>query len=216
MTDIQSNGAATAANKAKARAKAEAKSKVAPAAKPSMAEVYRTALDKAEKVAAKNANVTSLEEARAKAVDGHGRAEGAARVYAHKLRAAFGADYYTLTKVNTPEIDPETGRQSQDYARFVQIEAERVACEAMAKARGLRYPGRPWTAAMQEARKLDGATTRTARKLIIRQKAALIALYKAAMKEERPSERENAVNVLIGNILRAQFSVDLSIYNNKE
>lgn len=215
MTDINTQAVAKSEAKAK-RAKAEAKAKVAPQAKPSQAAIHRAALAKAQKAADKTAVTVTLEQARFGAVQKSGEAQSRARVYAHALRKAFGTDFYTLTAANTPEIDPETGRPSQDYARFKQIEAEKNACIAMAKARGLESIGAPWSAAVAAARKLDGASTRTARKLIIRQKAALVSLYKAAMKEERKSEREDNVNILIGNILRTHFQVDLSIYNNRE
>ena len=218
MTDTNNAAAVVAAKvEAKAkRAKVEAKAKVAPQAKPSQAAIYRAAKAKVERATDKAATVVTLDEARSKAVIKGGEAQASARVYAHALRKAFGDDFYTLTAANTPEIDPETGRPSQDYARFLQVQAEMKASIAMAEARGLSAPKAPWSAACAAARKLDGATTRTPRKLIIRQKSALVALYKAAMKEERKSEREDNVNLMIGNILRTHFQVDLSMYNNRE
>ena len=69
----------------------------------------------------------------------------------------------------------------------------------------------PWSRAKAIAKALrEGNEPRAGKPLDARQKATLLGLYKAAMKEERPTEEELNVNDAIGRILIANFKIDLS------
>lgn len=148
--------------------------------------------------------VLDIDKARAAVVTKTGEAGSAARVYAHALIAKFGADYYTFSDANS--------RTDNEKAHFASIETERKRCAADYAAKyGEEGKNMPWSRAKAIARALrEHGETRPGKPLDTKQKAALVTLYKACMKEERATEAELQVNDAIGRILMAHFKVDLS------
>jgi hypothetical protein len=150
------------------------------------------------------ATKVSLEDARADLVEATGRGEAKARVYAYALIERFGPDYYTFTSANS--------RTDNEKAHFAAIEAERKACaEAYEAKYGEKGKNMPWSRAKAVAKALrEGGEPRQGKPLDARQKATLTTLYKAGMKEERPTDTECDVNARIGELLTTYFNVDLS------
>lgn len=173
---------------------------------PTKAERMRTLAAKLDATAKAKASGLDIAKARANAVSKTGESESAARVYAHALIAKFGGDYYKFTAANC--------RSDNEKAHLAAIEEERKACsDAYAAKYGEAGKNMPWSRAKAVAKALlEGGEPRPAKPLDQRQKSALLSLYKAGMKEERPTEQECEVNEAIGRILIAAFRIDLSQY----
>ena len=186
----------TANNKPAAIVTAKGKISKAQHARNVGAKLAARAKSEAEKV--------TLEKARENVVRKTGDATSAARVYAHALIAKFGADYYTFTAANS--------RTDNEKAHYAAIETERKACaEAYAAKYGEAGKNMPWSRAKQIARQLrEGGNPREGKPLDQRQKATLLTLYKAGMKEERQTETEAECNAEIGRLLVRFFKVDIS------
>ena len=148
--------------------------------------------------------VNDLDKARANCVSKTGESTSAARVYAHALIAKFGGDYYTFTTANC--------RTDNEKAHLAAIEEERKRCSSDYAAKyGEEGKNMPWSRAKAIAKGMrEGSEPRAGKPLDETQKAVLTSLYKKAMKEERPTEAELAVNDAIGRLLIAAFKIDLS------
>lgn len=186
-------------NNTKAAASSNAKKKG-----PTKVEQMRKIAERLSAKAKASPLVNDLDKARANAVTKEGESGSAARVYAHALIAKFGGDYYTFTTANC--------RTDNEKAHFAAIDEERKRCQADYAAKyGAEGQNMPWSRAKKIAKALrEGSEPRAGKPLDETQKATLTALYKKAMKEERPTEAELAVNDAIGRLLIAAFKIDLS------
>lgn len=173
---------------------------------PTKAERMRKLAAKLDSQAKAKANLIDLDKARAAVVSKTGESESAARVYAHALISKFGGDYYKFTAANC--------RTDNEKAHLAAIDEERKACSAAYAAKyGESGKNMPWSRAKAIAKALlEGGEPRPAKPLDQRQKATLLSLYKAGMKEERPTEAECEVNEAIGRLLVSAFKVDISQY----
>lgn len=142
-------------------------------------------------------------EAMHKYVQSQGQMQGLARVMYHKIADETGMrDWPTLTAANA---------RGNERAVWDKLEELRKIVWKAADERGLVNKDKPWSDIKAIWKKTNpDSVRREAKALESRQKAALIALYKAGMKEQRPTEGELGVNAEIGRILHAAFKVDLS------
>ena len=154
-----------------------------------------------------DAGKIDLATARTNAVSNTGKAEASARVYAHALIERFGSDYYTFTSANS--------RTDNEKAHFAAIEVERKLCaDGFAAKYGEAGKNMPWSRAKAIARKLrEGGEPREGKALDVKIRTALTALYKAYVKEERPTEQEEELGDAIGEMLKLHFKVDISQFN---
>lgn len=129
--------------------------------------------------------------------------EGMARVMAYKIADETGMrDWHTLTAANA---------RGNERAVWDKLEELRKIVHKAADERGLVNKDKPWSDIKAIWKKANpDSVKREAKALETRQKASLIALYKAGMKEQRATEGELNVNADIGRILHAAFKVDLS------
>lgn len=173
---------------------------------PSKAELARKLAARLKAKAQTESTKVTLDEARAKCVTKTGEGMSAARVYAFALVQRFGADWYTFSAANS--------RTDNEKAHFAAIEVERKACmNEYAAKYGEEGKNVPWSRAKAICRQWrEGGEPRPGKPLDAKQKIALIALYKAAMKEERPTDQELTINDAIGRLLVTHFHVDLSQY----
>ena len=134
-------------------------------------------------------------------IEAHGKAQGLARVMWHKIADETGMkDWHTLTVRNA---------RGNEKAVFERIEEIRKDVQAAQKAKNPNgNVNKPWSdirAIGRDANK--DSTTRAGKALEVRFRDDLTKLYKAGMKEERPTEFELEVNALIGNILQMKYKV---------
>lgn len=177
------------------------------AKKVTIAERLRNNKAKAEAKAAKAGVNISLEKAIDDAVSATQRGDAACRVLAFSLEQTFGGDWFTWTSANA--------RSDNEKQTFAAIEKFRNLCRETAIAKGLANPNKPWSDARKVSRdKLYGGTnTRQPMPLDERFKIELSKLYKAAQKEERPTEQELDMSEQIGRMLVKFFGVDLTKLN---
>ena len=142
-------------------------------------------------------------EAMHKYVHSQGTMQGLARVMYHKIADETGMrDWPTLTAANA---------RGNERAVWDKLEELRKIVHKAADERGLVNKDKPWSDIKAIWKKANpDSVKREAKALETRQKASLIALYKAGMKEQRATEGELNVNAEIGRILHAAFKVDLS------
>lgn len=177
------------------------------AKKVTIAERLRNNKAKAEAKAAKAGVNISLEKAIEDAVSATHRSDASSRVMAYCMETTFGADWFTWTSANA--------RTDNEKATFKAIEGYRTLCREKAIAKGLANPNKPWSDARKVSRdKLYGGTnTRQPKPLDERFKVELSKLYKAAQKEERPTEQELDMSEQIGRMLVKFFGIDLTKLN---
>lgn len=142
-------------------------------------------------------------EAMHKYVQAQGQMQGLARVMYHKIADETGMrDWPTLTAANA---------RGNERAVWEKLEELRKIVWKAADERGLVNKDKPWSDIKAIWKKANPESVkRESKALEVRQKVALIALYKAGMKEQRITEGELSVNAEIGRILHAAFKVDLS------
>lgn len=144
-------------------------------------------------------------EALYKYVFDHGKMQSSARVMFHKIAEETGMrDWHTLTSANA---------RGNERAVWDKLEEMRKIMQAAAKARNPagKNHDKPWSDCRAVGKQDNpDSVKREGKSLETRQKAALITLYKAGMKEQRATEGELNVNADIGRILHAAFKVDLS------
>jgi len=191
----------TSAKATKSAASSNAKKKA-----PTNTEKMRKIAERLSAKAKASPLVLDIVKARFNAITKEGESGSAARVYTHALIGKFGPDYYTFTAANC--------RTDNEKAHFAAIEEERKQCQAAYAAKyGVEGQNMPWSRAKKIAKALrEGNAPRVGKPLDTQQKLGLIALYKKAMSEERPTEDELEVNLAIGKILVTFFKVDLSQY----
>jgi hypothetical protein len=189
----------TSAKATKSAASSNAKKKA-----PTKTETMRKIGERMAAKAKASPLVLDLDKARANCVSKTGESTSAARVYAHALIAKFGPDYYTFTTANC--------RTDNEKAHLAGIEEERKRCQADYAAKyGAEGQNMPWSRAKAIAKGLrEGNEPRAGKPLDVTQRTVLTSLYKKAMKEERPTETELAVNDAIGRLLISAFKIDLS------
>jgi hypothetical protein len=139
-------------------------------------------------------------------------ADGAARVMAFYMNeqfaepmAAFRCHWSALTSANC--------RSDNEKAVLARINELRKTTQDAATTKGLANVNRPWSDMKRISSELfhgNGAREKSAPPLDARQKTDLTRLYKAGMKEERPTETECDLNIAIGELLVTYFKVDLS------
>jgi len=156
---------------------------------------------------AKSVDVTvaklTTNEALHKYVLDHGKMEGSARVMYHKIADETGMrDWPTLTAANA---------RGNERAVWEKLEEMRKVMQAASEARGLGNKDKPWSDVKAIGRQDNpDSVKREGKSVETRYKLQMTALYKAGMREQRPTERELAMNADAGRFLMAHFKIDLS------
>jgi len=142
-------------------------------------------------------------EAMHKYVYSQGQMQGLARVMYHKIAEETGMrDWPTLTAANA---------RGNERAVWDKLEELRKIVYKAADERGLVNKDKPWSDIKAIWKKANpDSVKREAKSVETRYKASYIALYKAGMKEQRPTERELELNRETGRLLMAFWKVDLS------
>ena len=136
-------------------------------------------------------------------VNSQDKMQGLARVMFHKIADETGMrDWPTLTAANA---------RGNERAVWDKLEEMRKIMQSASEAKGLVNKDKPWSDIKAIWKKANpDSVKREAKALEVKQKNGLVALYKAGMKEQRPTEGELSVNDQIGRLLVAAFKVDLS------
>ena len=138
-------------------------------------------------------------------VNSQDKMQGLARVMFHKIADETGMrDWPTLSAANA---------RGNERAVWDKLEEMRKIMQAASEAKGLVNKDKPWSDIKAIWKKANpDSVKREAKALEVKQKNGLVALYKAGMKEQRPTEGELSVNDQIGRLLVAAFKVDLSTF----
>jgi len=211
MTVTTNNAAATRkasvilakAKAAKAKAKAKGPTKAAKA---------KANLDKANASASAKLPTMSFAVMADKLITASKANDGAARVMAHYMNSMFSAEMASF-KCHWSAFSPANCRTDNEKAILARIEAMRKEVQALAEKKGLANTHKPWSDMKRVSVDLFSGGKRmekTAKPLDTVQRDLLTKLYKAAMKEERPTNIECDVNDTIGRLLVRYFKVDLS------
>ena len=164
---------------------------------------------KASTAALASADVNTL---LAKLIKAAGDNDSAARVMGAWMNNAF-AEAMRDYRCHWSHFTAQNCRTDNEKHILARVEEIRKASVALADKRGLANVNKPWS----DMRKVSegmfrGAAPRekTGKALDKRQMEDLTRLYKAGMKEERPTETELEVNKVLGQLLVKHFKVDLS------
>ena len=139
-------------------------------------------------------------------------ADGAARVMALYMNNAF-AEPMAAFRCHWSALTSANCRSDNEKAVLARINDLRKQVQDAALAKGLANVHKPWSDMRKVSAELfhgGGAREKAAKPLDARQKADLTRLYKAGMKEERPTDLECDLNIAIGELLVTYFKVDLS------
>ena len=199
MRNINTKAAANANNNAKRKG-------------PTKAERLRNNLVKANASATKALPSADFVKLSVDLVMASKRNDGAARTMAHWMNQEF-AEPMKAFRCHWSAFTPANCRSDNEKAVLARIEGYRKEVQALALAKGLSNTNKPWSDMKRIALDVFSGGTkreRVGQPLDKRQKETLMKLYKACMKEERPTEDELAVNDVIGRLLATTFKIDLS------
>ena len=176
--------------------------------------IRRNANDKARIIANLAAAKTDIVTAMGRYVDGHETQAKSARVYGTMLNDKW-AEEMAAFKCHWTAFTSNNCRTDNEKAILASITAERDKVKEYCKAnkRSLGNLDRPWSDIRVSSKALyqgEGKREREAVALDARMLKVLSALYKAGMKEERPTEEECNELVELGRMLIKYHSVDLS------
>lgn len=191
----------------KAKTPANAKAKA-----PTKAERQRINLEKANAKAKAKLPQLTYDAMRDNLIRGTAAADGAARTFAHWMNNTFASpmkDY----KCHWSAFTPANCRTDNEKALLARINGIKTDVRDHAAKRGLSNVNKPWSDMRKIALQLFSGgrpNERQQRALEVVQKELLTKLYRAGMKEERPTEAELELNTIIGRALIQYFKVDLS------
>lgn len=179
---------------------------------PTKAERLRTNLAKANASAAKAMPSADFAKLSVDLVMASKRNDGAARTLAHWMNHQF-AEPMKAFRCHWSAFTPANCRSDNEKAVLARIEGYRKEVQELALVKGLSNTNKPWSDMKRISFEVFAGGTkreRVGQPLDKRQKETLVKLYKACMKEERPTDEELAVNDAIGRLLATTFKVDLS------
>lgn len=194
------------------KAIAASKAKAAKAKGPTKAAAAKANLDKANASAAKKLPSASFASLAASLVTASKANDGAARTMAFYMNNAFATEM-TAFKCHWGAFSPANCRTDNEKAILTRIDTMRKEVQALAETKGLANTNKPWSDMKRISVELFSGGKRmekAVRPLDTVQRDLLTKLYKAAMKEERPTNTECDVNDTIGRLLVQYFKVDLS------
>ena len=180
--------------------------------KPSKADRLRSNVAKANAKAAKGLPDASFDSLAIALVTKTGQADGAARTMAHYMNHEF-AEQMAAFRCHWSAFTAANCRSDNEKAILARIEERRKAIQELALTKGLANINKPWSDMRKIAVELfhgGKPQERVAVALDVKQRKALVALYKAGMKEERQTEQEADLNIAIGELLKQFFKIDLS------
>ena len=179
---------------------------------PSKAERQRNAFAKAKLAAANSAAKTNIEKARLDYVHGHESQAKRTRVYATMLNDRF-KDAMAAFKCHWTAFTSANCRTDNEKAILAAIETERLAVREIAVVKCPSNADKPWSDMRLEAKRLHQGgekRERVPQPLDKRLETALTKAYRAAMKEERPTDTECDEVTEIGRLLVRYHKVDLA------
>ena len=179
---------------------------------PTKAERLRTNLIKANASAAKKLPGSSFDSLAIALVDGTKRADGAGRTMAHFMNGEF-AEQMKAFRCHWSAFTTANCRTDNEKAILARVEGYKKQVRDLAETKGLANINKPWSDMRKIAIELFSGgqpKERAPQALDKRQCDVLTKLYKACMKEERPTDTELAINDMIGRALAHYFKVDLS------
>lgn len=209
---VTKNSAAfvAASNVTVAKVKTNAKNKA-----PTKADKARTNLAKANKSAAKGLDTgKDFDTMALDLVNASKRNDGAARTLAFYLNHEF-AEPMKAFRCHWTAFTSANCRTDNEKAILARVNGYRDKMKALAEAKGLVNVNKPWSDTRKvsaEVYRGGGKVERIAKPLEQVQRADLLHAYKAGMKEERQTDAERDLNIIIGELLMKYFKEDITKY----